>query len=61
MIAEGNIVAVWGIATGVGAAHETMRKIQIKANPILIVMCECMELIVLDLRLSLNKAESKII
>src|SRR5258706_16179276 len=61
MIAEGNTVSVGRTTTGVGAAHETMRKIQIKANSILMVMCECMELIVLDLRLSLNEAEYKTI
>jgi hypothetical protein len=61
MVAEGGIVAIGRIGSDVGAAHEMMRKRQIKQSPVLIVMCERMELILLDLRLSLNDNKLKTI
>jgi len=54
MVAEGVTVIAGRIGSEVGAAHETMRKMQMKESPVLIVRCEGMELILLDLRLSLN-------
>ena len=54
-VAEGSVVSV-GTTTGkeVGAAHETMRKMQRNKSPALVAVCESMELILLDLGLSLN-------
>ena len=54
IVAVGSAVSVGEIEAEVGAAHETIRKIQMKANPTLVVVDEYMELILLDLRLSLN-------
>ena len=56
-VADGKEVSVGGTVVTVGVAHETIRKMQIQESPILIVVCDCMELIVLDLRLSLNEEE----
>jgi hypothetical protein len=62
MVAEGGSVSVGRIEAEVGvAAHETIRKMQTKENPILTVVCEGMELILLDLELSLNKEECEIL
>src|SRR5678815_3969576 len=61
IVAVGSAVSVGGIETEVGAAHETIRKTQMKASPTLRAVCECMELILLDLRLSLNNAKLKMI
>src|SRR5689334_18385924 len=59
IVAVGIEVSVGGTVVTVGAAHETIRKMQINESPILIVLCGGMELIVLDLRLSLNNEELK--
>ena len=53
-VADGINVSVGGIGAAVGDAHETMRKTQRNESPALVVRCEGMELILLDLRLSLN-------
>jgi len=57
MVAEGTRVAVGGTGVSeVGDAQETIRKIQTKNSPTLDVMYESMELILLDLGLSLNNS-----
>jgi hypothetical protein len=53
-VAEGESVSVGRTGAEVGDAHETMRKTQIKESPILVAGCRSMELILLDLELSLN-------
>ena len=53
-VAEGIRVSVGGTGAEVGDAHETMRKMQTNESPTLVVVYEGMELILLDLRLSLN-------
>ena len=62
MVAEGTRVVVGGTAVSeVGDAQETIRKIQTKNSPTLDVICESMELILLDLELSLNKEAHEIL
>jgi len=61
MVAAGGTVTAGRIGSEVGAAHETTRKIQMNESPVLIVRCEGMELILLDLRLSLNDKEHETI
>jgi hypothetical protein len=57
MVAEGTKVVVGGTGVGeVGDAQETIRKVQTKNSPTLDVICESMELILLDLGLSLNNS-----
>ena len=50
----GSIVSVGTTGNEVGAAHEVTRRMQIIENKNREVMFECMELILLDLELSLN-------
>ena len=50
----GSIVSVGATGKEVGAAHEVTRRMQITENKNREVMFECMELILLDLELSLN-------
>lgn len=54
IVSEGSVVPVGAIGNAVGAAHETVNAIQIMDNKYLGVMFERMELILLDLELSLN-------
>ena len=53
-VAEGSVVSVGTTGKEVGAAHETMRKMQRNESPTLVAVYESMELILLDLGLSLN-------
>jgi len=53
--AEGSVVSVGITGKEVGAAHETMRNAQRNESSILVAVCESMELILLDLELSLNE------
>jgi hypothetical protein len=53
-VAEGSAVSVGTTGKEVGAAHEVTRIMQIIENKNREVMFECMELILLDLELSLN-------
>ena len=53
-VAEGSVVSVGTTGKEVGAAHDTMRKMQRNKSPALVAVCESMELILLDLGLSLN-------
>ena len=61
-VAEGIKVSVGGIGTTVevGDAHEAIRKMQMNESPVLVAMCESMELILLDLGLSLNQRKHEI-
>ena len=54
IVADGSVVSVGTTGKAVGAAHETIRRIQIIENKNLGVLFVCMELILLDLELSLN-------
>jgi hypothetical protein len=53
-VAEGKSVSVGRTGVEVEDAHETRKKAQRKESPILAAGCESMELILLDLELSLN-------
>jgi hypothetical protein len=53
-VAEGSVISVGTTGKEVGAAHEMIRKIQIIENKNRGVILEGMELILLDLELSLN-------
>jgi deoxycytidylate deaminase len=54
IVADGSIVSVGATGKEAGAAHETINNIQIMENKNLGWIFEFMELILLDLELSLN-------